>query len=1056
MGFVKRNLYCLMNTIINKTKLQTAAAALAIAAMMLGMLPIQAFAQSASPYGEVPQTSVSICHAEGNGSFQTISPNASGSGSNLNLQGHENTRGVHVSDIIPPFFWLNNQNVTQFYPGKNWTTQNQATWSNGCVVPAPQPTTGTLTVTKIISGITGIAANLFGYSINNGASVAFQTDGSNDNTVNLGAYTVVESGVSNNQVVVGQNTYSVSYSGCSGTISSTPSLCTITNTYVPPTPTKGTIVVDKVTVPAADPQSFAFTTTGTGFVGFSLTDTATPNSQATLVAGTYSVAETAVAGWAQTSATCVSSTNGTEAPGAISLQAGEVVTCTFTNTKNAPGKGTIIVDKVTNPAADTQAFAFTTTGTGYTGFSLADLGAPNTQQLDAGTYTVSETSFAGWTPTGPVCLSSIQDTEISSALELDAGETITCTFTNTKDATPNELGCTNPAATNYNKAATSGNAQAEDCDFNYQSVCIAPGTNLLLNPSFEDPVADLNSFGAGYWEIFASIPNWATTNGIELWNNMLNGDTNGAQSAELDTTASSVITQTVTTIPGATYELRFDFAARLDNPSESENSIIAAADTVSVVTASTNNTNWTTYGGIFTADASTNISFADNGVSNSVGTVIDNTVLCLVSEQAPVDYCPNIKGNQTANEGYLKDDNGQCYKPITSCSVNVVSNSSNTYNDLASVEIVANPAWVQTIAGSLAKWIWGVPSTTLIDPVIDEVQTFKKTFVWSGTPSTAILKISSDNGYSVKLNGTVVGADAGEFNYQSLDTIINLTDDIIVGVNTLEISVTNKANGQTSLNSNPGGLLYDLTVTNTAGNCAPGGGGDDDEVLGCIDEEASNYNPLATEDDGSCTYDAELYRIYGYSWHDDNQNQNWDGIDDDEEGNEEDDLSGWTISITNGSATFETVTDEEGYYFFDVPAGTWTITEEVEGGWLQTTQESHEVTVPAVPVVTFLDSVINFIIPTAYAQIPTPDLYGPYNFGNDRRGGGGGGGGGGGTRVDRNPDGEVLGDSDSPAPLVLGEQTSVVPTGAPDTGRGGSATVVFGQFLALPRRRNVS
>ncbi len=119
--------------------------------------------------------------------------------------------------------------------------------------------------------------------------------------------------------------------------------------------------------------------------------------------------------------------------------------------------------------------------------------------------------------------------------------------------------------------------------------------------------------------------------------------------------------------------------------------------------------------------------------------------------------------------------------------------------------------------------------------------------------------------------------------------------------------------------------------------------------------------------------------------------------------------------------------------------------------WLGThNSRVTRVTVPEVETITLLDSIVNFIIPTTYAAVL--GTYGDYDFGNNetRRGGGGGGG----TRVNNDPDGEVLGVSDSPKPLVLGEQTSVVPTGAPNTGKGGSQIVVMGQFLALPRRRN--
>ena len=291
-------------------------------------------------------------------------------------------------------------------------------------------------------------------------------------------------------------------------------ICTFTNTLQ-----TGHIIVDKVTVPAANSQSFAFTTTGTGYNNFSLTDVATPNDQ-TLNSGTYSVAETSVTGWDLTSATCVSSIQDTETIGALELDPGETITCTFTNTKQpkltvnkvcipsndlgkfnlridgstagtgadaacggttgavivtigshtasetagtgtslsdytsviggdcnpstgsvtlAAGenkvctitntrKGQLIVDKVTVPAHDPQSFTFTTTGAGYTGFSLTDDDLANIQKVVPGTYSVSETALAGWTLTNVTCTSGIDPSNIV----LSAGQSVTCTFTNTK------------------------------------------------------------------------------------------------------------------------------------------------------------------------------------------------------------------------------------------------------------------------------------------------------------------------------------------------------------------------------------------------------------------------------------------------------------------------------------------------------------------------------------------------------------------------------------------------------------------------------------------------
>jgi len=197
--------------------------------------------------------------------------------------------------------------------------------------------------------------------------------------------------------------------------------CTFTNTK------RGHIIVDKVTNPSGDPQSFNFDASGGSYADFSLTDAAAANDQ-TLVPGNYSVSETVPSGWDKTGDSCVSSIGDTEASGALELDPGETITCTFTNTK----RGHIIVDKVTYPSGDPQSFNFDGSGGSYADFSLTDAAAPNDQTLVPGNYSVSETVPSGWDKTGDSCVSSIGDTETSGALELDPGETITCTFRNTK------------------------------------------------------------------------------------------------------------------------------------------------------------------------------------------------------------------------------------------------------------------------------------------------------------------------------------------------------------------------------------------------------------------------------------------------------------------------------------------------------------------------------------------------------------------------------------------------------------------------------------------------
>jgi len=218
-------------------------------------------------------------------------------------------------------------------------------------------------------------------------------------------------------------------------------------------PAQGHIIVDKVTSPSGDPTSFSFSTTGTGYASFSLTDAATPNGQ-TLSPGAYSVSEAIPAGWVLTGLSCASSlgtsTFTTTAPpvagpgtatASITLAAGDTVTCTFTDTK----RGQIVVDKVTSPSGDPTSFSFSTTGTGYASFSLTDAATPNGQTLSPGAYSVSEAIPAGWVLTGLSCVSSLGTSTFTTtappvagpgtataSITLAANDTVTCTFTDTK------------------------------------------------------------------------------------------------------------------------------------------------------------------------------------------------------------------------------------------------------------------------------------------------------------------------------------------------------------------------------------------------------------------------------------------------------------------------------------------------------------------------------------------------------------------------------------------------------------------------------------------------
>ena len=966
-------------------------AAVALFSLVAGLVPTQAFARDHNDRpincgnGEHLEgvvcvadldPNVTLCHSTN--APQDVNPYnkiTTDSKSIVNLpNGHNNDS----NDIIP-LFQYNYGSGLLTYPGKNLTTTyaggvtGQQILNNNCNIP---PTTGTLTVTKIMvnnDGGTKVVANFPLFITLGAGSPVSITSGVARANLAPGTYTVSETQDSN---------YTASFSAScpNGVISLAAGenkSCTITNDDKAVAPSTGTIIIVKNTVGGNGTFNFISQTLG----NFSLTTTAGTATQtfSNKNVGTYAVSETIPSGWNLTSATCSD-----QSPvNAISLQADETVTCTFTNTAQGAKTGIfrIIKQVIGKVIADYSSFSFSLDGSLTPTPFEAD--GSNDIIVSVGAHTAVESAAADY--------NTVHDTGCTAA-QIVEGQTSTCTITNTWIPTcndgiqnqnetsvdtggpcPGPVTCQDDGATNYNQEGA--------CTYNYESVCIDPNANLLVNGSFEEPVITspwAKSAITG-WTV-TKVSDNSTSLG-EIWRGLVT-PSHLLQNLELDGDYPTKITQATTTIPGATYELRFDFAARSGGDA-SDNSVIATADTTTIKNVSTANTKWTTYGGTFVADASTDVALADNTlVGNSLGTLVDNAVLCLVRVPV-VDFCPNITGNQPV-DSYVKDKNGQCYTPIDSCSVTVVSDTTNLEGGFAALLVTPHTDWLPIITDSLAKWIWGSSVDTPISPTVDETQTFTKTFVWSGTPATAILKIASDNGYSVKLNGTVVGGDAGELNYSSSDTIINLTDDLIQGVNTLEISVTNKANGATSLNTtdgNPAGLLYDLTITNTTGDCAPDDGGGNDDVLSC--------SITASENSIRRGRDVTI---------------NWSSVD----------AAYVTIPNlgdelgTSGSQLVENLGEDTTY--------TMTVFGDVIGNTDTREQATCSVTV-------------------------------------DTRSGGGGGGG---NRVDRTPDGDVLGASDDKKPTgeVLGAQTDAIPTGAPNTGKGGSSTEVFGQFLATPRRRN--
>ena len=361
---------------------------------------------------------------------------------------------------------------------------------------SPPPTTGTIVIVK---AATPADDTVFGFTEDITPGNFSLSDPSNDtetfSNVSPGSYTVSEdaaAGWTLDDVTCDDD----NSTGDTGTRAASIELAageTVTCTFSNSRDT-GTIVIVKAATPADD-TVFGFTediTPGT----FNLSDPASPSKTFSDVpTGNYTVTEDAVNGWSVDTVTC-NDANSYGYPGtrsaSISLEDGETVTCTFSNSRDT---GTIVIVKAATPADDTP-FDFNEDITPDT-FSLSDPSSPSTTFSDVptGSYTVSEDALAGWTLDDVTCDdgNSTGDTGTATAsIELEKDETVTCTFSNSLDT----------GTIIIVKEAT----PADDTPFNFTED-ITPGGFALLDPS--DPSETFTDVPAGSYTVTeGAAPGW--------------------------------------------------------------------------------------------------------------------------------------------------------------------------------------------------------------------------------------------------------------------------------------------------------------------------------------------------------------------------------------------------------------------------------------------------------------------------------------------------------------------------------------------------------------------
>lgn len=306
------------------------------------------------------------------------------------------------------------------------------------------------------------------------------------------------------------------------------------------------------------------------------------------------------------------------------------------------------------------------------------------------------------------------------------------------------------------------------------------------------------------------ITNWSVDSGSVDYIGTLWQAADGGRSVDLNGLEAGSVSQVVPTVIGATYDVSFYMSGNPSNrPAEdplfsptlkamSVSATGAAPQNFTFDTALKGNDfvdmKWEQHTYSFVATSvSTTLTFASQ-IVGAFGPALDNVT---IQETLP-PQC-DINASHT-----------------------VVSDTTTQVDSHDAVAVTPHPAWT-SIAG--ATWVYSEaldgngssPTGT---------KTFSKTFTITGTPLDSSLEIAADNMYSVSVNGNVIstgtsGTDLN--NFSASDTWVIPAADLVTGVNTLTIVVTNPAvDPDTQVpfgDPNPGGLLYKLTVNHN--ECPP-------------------------------------------------------------------------------------------------------------------------------------------------------------------------------------------------------------------------------------------
>lgn len=189
------------------------------------------------------------------------------------------------------------------------------------------------------------------------------------------------------------------------------------------------VEVEKLTLPDGSAELFDFTIDD---AEFDLADGETQVFQ--FAPGTeVDIVEVVPTGWSLVDVTCDTEEIAIENGATVTTIAGETVGCAFTNEQ----KGGIVLNKVVE-GVDNGTFAFTSVALGPISITTSGgFGSISFSGLVPGGYAIAENPVTGFDTTNLVCVDPDGGTVVnlenfSVEIDLDPGETVECTFTNTE------------------------------------------------------------------------------------------------------------------------------------------------------------------------------------------------------------------------------------------------------------------------------------------------------------------------------------------------------------------------------------------------------------------------------------------------------------------------------------------------------------------------------------------------------------------------------------------------------------------------------------------------